>query len=65
MQYQFKRTVRTTKIVDGKTVIEETVETTEGPEAQAKASEVDKKTESMFKRFDRFFDKMGEAFKEL
>ncbi len=61
--FTYKRTVRTTS-ADGKTV-EEVVETSEGPEAQAKADEAFKDADKQFKKMDRFFAKMNEAWKEL
>lgn len=62
MLYSYtKKTVTKTTGGDGKTVVEETVETCTGPEAQAKAAEHDKE----FGKMDRFFAKLTEAFKEL
>lgn len=68
MFYSYKKTIRTTTTTaEGKTV-EEVVEQCEGPEAKAKMEQAEKagnKLDETFKKMDRFFDKMGEAFKEL
>ncbi len=67
MFYSYKKTVRTTS-ADGKTV-EEVVEQTSGDEAKAKMDAMPEmkmpNLDDYWKKFDGFFKKMGEAFKEL
>jgi len=59
----YKKTIRTTT-PDGKTV-EEVVEQSSGPEAQAKMDEASAEMDKHFQKMGRFFGKMSEAFKEL